>query len=340
MPDCGSQCYLCDLPIRFDTYDGCAHGCQYCFVYRKKDIAKIRANETVATLAKFIHGERTDTTNWCDWNIPLHWGGMSDPFQPLERQLHISLECLKLFAKTKYPFVVSTKSVLPTEEPYYSLFKECNCVFQVSMVAPTLVSRLEKGAPSYEERLEMVRKMSKACQRVVVRCQPYVLELHNEILAQIKRIAEAGAYGIVFEALKMQSKFRGLVKIGADYVYPRKILLKKWQELKEECHKYGLVFLSGENRFRNMGDSLTCCGSEGLEGFRGNTYNFNHMIFDKKGVVCPEAAKKPGTSMCFKAVKQDTVGGSAFKKLSFEDVMDTVVRDSRFVNIYLGRENE
>lgn len=38
MPDCGSQCWLCDLPVRFDTYKGCTHGCKYCFVQRKNTL--------------------------------------------------------------------------------------------------------------------------------------------------------------------------------------------------------------------------------------------------------------------------------------------------------------
>lgn len=43
MPNCGSQCWLCDMPIRFDTYKGCTHGCKYCFVQRngKYDISNV-----------------------------------------------------------------------------------------------------------------------------------------------------------------------------------------------------------------------------------------------------------------------------------------------------------
>ena len=31
-----------------------------------------------------------------------------------------------------------------------------------------------------------------------------------------------------------------------------------------------MKFYSGENRLRAMGDSMTCCGIDGLEGFKGN----------------------------------------------------------------------
>lgn len=112
---CGSQIILCNLPVRFDTYRGCSHGCRYCFAQKKNDISHIERDESVDGLRSFIEGKRGNETEWCDWNIPIHWGGMSDPFQPVEKQIRASYECLKLLAKTKYPFVVSTKGRLIAE---------------------------------------------------------------------------------------------------------------------------------------------------------------------------------------------------------------------------------
>ena len=106
MPDCGSQIILCDLPVRFDTYKGCSHGCKYCFVTRKKDMSNIEIKETHVHLENFIAGKRSESTSWCDWDIPLHWGGVSDPFQPIELKHRISLECLKVLAKTNKIYTV------------------------------------------------------------------------------------------------------------------------------------------------------------------------------------------------------------------------------------------
>ena len=65
--------YTWDLNI----YRGCEHGCKYCFVQRngKYDISKVQKGEGVKALMSWIQGKRTSETNWCDWNIPLHWGG-------------------------------------------------------------------------------------------------------------------------------------------------------------------------------------------------------------------------------------------------------------------------
>lgn len=321
----GSQCILCNLPIRFDTYEGCSHNCRYCFVQRKTNISKIKAGSTVKALEHFINGERTVDTNWCDWNIPVHWGGMSDPFQPLEKNLRISYECLKLFAKTQYPFVVSTKGALVADDEYLKLLEQCNCVVQISMVC-SKYDKLETGAPTYEERLAMVRKISPRVQRVVLRCQPYMLEVFEDVKKNIARAAEAGAYGIVFEGMKFVKKKPGLVKCAGDFVYPLPILKEHFSVLREECHKYGLKFYSGENRLRGMGDDMCCCGIDGLKGFKGNEYNIC-MMLNGKDVKPTEHMKTVGTAGCYRAIYQDSSKSRALNKMSFAGQMQKMLKE-------------
>ena len=336
MPACGSQCILCDVPIRIDSYQGCSHACTYCFVYRKYDISKIKLCDSAQDVINFIQGKRNGETRWCDWNIPLHWGGMSDPFQPCERRYKRSLEILKIFAKYHYPFIVSTKSTLPLDEPYYSLLKKCNCVFQCSMVSPSL-SKMEAGAPNFDARLKMMERISKIVPRTIVRCQPYIMELHNEILEQIPRIAKAGVYGIIYEAIKMQKRTVGMVKNGADYIYSLNTLTRRFRELKKECHKHGLVFLSGENRLRGMGDSLTCCGCEGLSGFRVNKYNLNYYVHAPNQLITTPAMEEKDTCQCWRAMRMVTETGRVLKKASFKEMMDITFKDKSMVSNYIGK---
>lgn len=178
---CGSQIILCNLPVRFDTYRGCSHGCRYCFAQKKNDISHIERDESVDGLRSFIEGKRGNETEWCDWNIPIHWGGMSDPFQPVEKQIRASYECLKLLAETKYPFVVSTKGRLIADPEYLDLLAQCNCVLQISMVC-SKYDRLERGTPSYEERLVILKTVSARVQRTIVRIQPYMPEVFHDVI--------------------------------------------------------------------------------------------------------------------------------------------------------------
>lgn len=327
MARCGSQCVLCNLPIRFDTYSGCSHGCRYCFVQRKSDLNKIKKDESAKSLRKFIEGGRTSETAWCDWNIPLHWGGMSDPFQPCEKAIGASLECLKVFAETQYPFVVSTKGRLIVSPEYLEWISRCNCVVQISMVC-SKYDKLELGCPSWEERLDMVRKLSGKVKRVIIRTQPYMPEVFNDVMAAIPRYAEAGAYGVIFEGMKFVKAKKGLVKVGGDCCYPLDVLRRDFERLKAECHRYGLKFYAGENRLRAMGDSMTCCGIDGLEGFKPNEYNVC-MIAHGQNPEPTERMKEVGSGDCFRTLYQEAGAHKRIKAQSFYGLMQKEMRDRR-----------
>ena len=316
---CGSQIILCNLPVRFDTYRGCSHGCRYCFAQKKNDISHIERDESVDGLRSFIEGKRGNETEWCDWNIPIHWGGMSDPFQPVEKQIRASYECLKLLAETKYPFVVSTKGRLVADPEYLGLLAQCNCVLQISMVC-SKYDKLEPGCPRYEERLEMLRKVSARVQRTIVRIQPYMPEVFHDVMKNIPRIAEAGAYGVIVEGMKFFKAKPGMTKIGGDFCYPLPRLRHDFEAIKAECHRYGLKFYSGENRLRAMGDSMTCCGIDGLPGFRPNEYNLC-MLMNGKNPEPTEKMKEVGTGGPFKTLNQSAGSGRKIAKQSFYGLM-------------------
>ena len=319
MPRCGSQIILCDVPIRFDTYVGCSHNCSYCFVKNERDISKIAKGESPNMLLNFINGKRNNETNWCDWDIPLHWGGMSDPFQPIEKEIKNSLECLKIFAKTKYPFIVSTKNKLISEGPYLSLIKECNCVVQFS-AACNSYNKFEKGASSFEERMQAADIISKY-KRVNIRIQPYIHELKSEILKSISIFKEVGVYGIIVESMKYKKKVKDTVKIGGDFCYPTKILRKDYEEIKQEAHAQGIKFYAGENRLRFMGDNLCCCGIEGLN-FQVNTFNLNHKLYGGgERMEITKSMEQQNSSHVFKTMHQDSLWTYHLKDKTFEEIM-------------------
>ncbi|MCQ4735835.1 radical SAM protein, partial [Anaerotruncus colihominis] len=97
-------------------------------------------------------------------------------------------------------------------------------------------------------RLEILRKVSPRVKRTIVRIQSYMPEVFREVMANIPRIAEAGAHGIVVEGMKFAKKKPGLVRIGGDSVYPIEIHRRDFEQIKTEAHRHGLKFYSGENR--------------------------------------------------------------------------------------------
>lgn len=324
MPHAGSQVILCGLPVHFDTYKGCSHGCKYCFTTRKTDISKLGDGEGVEAIRRFIEGRRTQETNWCDWNIPLHWGAMSDPFQPIELERGNSKRILELFAETKYPFVVSTKGAAIIRPDYIALLKRCNVVVQVSAVCDKY-DRIEPGAPTFRERLEIIRVLSKSVTRVNVRVQPYIPDVRDDVLNVLPLFSSSGVHGVILEGMKGITKQAGMIKLGGDMVYPVSTLVNHFTAIKKEAHRLGMKFYCGENRLRSMSDELTCCGIEGLAGFKGNDYNIC-SIMNGSNAKPTRAMMEPNTALCFKGMFQRTVKCNAIKRHPFASAMNAYMR--------------
>ena len=312
---CGSQVVLCEYPIHLDTYSGCSHGCRYCFAQTKVDLEKVRIRNCEESLRRFIAGRRCSTTGWCDWPIPLHWGGLSDPFPPAERRGGGSLQCLRVFEETGYPVIISTKGRLIAEEPYLSILGRCNAVVQVSMVC-SRYDALEPGAPTFEERLGMVERLAGRCRRVVVRAQPYMTEVRDDLISNLARMREAGAHGVTVEGMKFKRKKPGLVKVGGDWCYPEDVLRTHYEAIRDECRRVGLAFWCAENRLRPMGDSMACCGCGDIPGFEGNRFNAVSLSCGED--VRPTAKMtEPGTARCFKAIYQSAGTNRVLGEASF-----------------------
>jgi len=294
MPQCGSHILWCNLPIRFDTYRGCSYNCLYC-----REHKKLRSNEQPITLEgklalkRFIAGQRTHDTKWCDWKIPLQWGGISDPFQPYEEVKQLSHQCLKIFADTYYPVVITTKSTLISRFDYLSVLGQCNAVIQISMACEKY-DRFEPYAPCFQERLRQLPLLSSNAMRVLVRVQPYIRVVKKDIIKHFRQYRDAGVYGVMVSTIALNRKRYGFVKHGDLYIYTEDTMQKDYSEIRNACHDVGLKFFCPDGRLRYLSDSKTCCGCEGMDGFNMNKVNMNYAT-----LAYTEKMQQPGTGEVF-----------------------------------------
>lgn len=179
--------------------------------------------------------------------------------------------------------------------------------------------RVEPGAPTYQERLKAAEAIAKHVKRLNVRVQPYFVDKRDEIIAQFPNWANAGVYGAVFEGYSSGKRQKGLIKDGK-YCFPLDILVPHFKLIRKECHKYGLRFFSGEERVRYLGDDLTCCGTVGLDGFKPNTFNVEHLAHDV--FVSPtEAMKDKTTYPAMRDWKRTADFRKQIKDKSFEELV-------------------
>ena len=104
--------------MSLNPYRGCEHGCAYCYArpyheylgfdagidFESKIMVKRRAAEL---LEKALSGKK-----WIP--SPLACSGVTDCYQPVEKRLGITRECLEVLAKTHHPVGIITKNQLVT----------------------------------------------------------------------------------------------------------------------------------------------------------------------------------------------------------------------------------
>lgn len=102
--------------------------------------------------------------------------------------------------------------------------------------------------------------------------------------------------------------------------FDKQVLRRDFEELLEHVHELGMRFYSAENRLRSMGDDLCCCGIDGL-GWKTNTGNLVHMLFDSDNVHFSEAQKKEPVGQIAANINQDTLSREYGKQITFERFM-------------------
>ena len=156
--DVSSKFAICGLPIRVDTYKTCGFGCKYCFSNCRKimefdktlAIANLPAVER--RLQRVLAEKDFKKNNFLDLLISKdytwHMGGMSDPFQPIEQELHVTKNLIDITNRYGIHILSSTKS-----DTVY----DCNIrpdlhTFQLSITNVDNRTDIEPNVPDIERR--------------------------------------------------------------------------------------------------------------------------------------------------------------------------------------------
>lgn len=104
------------LPTRLDTYGkGCYYNCSYCYAKQLLNFRKLwkPTNVGVAPL-KDVYKQIQKIPS----GTVLRLGGMTDCFQPIEKQLHNTYKTILFLNQRKIHYLIVTKSELVATEKY------------------------------------------------------------------------------------------------------------------------------------------------------------------------------------------------------------------------------
>jgi DNA repair photolyase len=298
-----SQFHFCGLPLRLDSYRGCAFQCYFCFA-RHRGGASPDPTVTPAdpqflrrVLRRSLVARSTKApgilAGFLQRRVPVHFGGMSDPFQPAEQRHRVTLEFLGALRDYQYPTVISTRSTLVGAEPYRSTLRDMMVAVQFSFTStrPRVASAIEPHVAAPSELLRTMLRLSNDGVPVLCRWQPYIGGYCEPPKEFVRRVTNAGARHLALEHLKVplergnplwekmsdavKSDLRatyvslGATRDGREYVLPAHRKLDAVLATRAEAHDHGATFGAADNEFQYISDTGCCCsGADQLPGFQ------------------------------------------------------------------------
>ena len=198
--------------LSLNPYRGCEHGCIYCYArpnhayvglspgldFETRLFAKVNA-------PGLFRAELARASYQCE---PIHIGGVTDPYQPVERQYRITRQLLEVALEHRQPVTLITKGSL-VERDIDLLAEmarlELTTVFlTVTTLDGQLARRLEPRASAPWRRLETIRRLSAAGIPVGVSLGPLIPFINDhEIETVLGASREAGARGAHYTIIRL-----------------------------------------------------------------------------------------------------------------------------------------
>ena len=194
-PDVGFETSL-------NPYRGCEHGCIYCYARPTHEYLGFSAGLDfeskimVKTNAPELLRAELERPGWKPQVLVM--SGVTDPYQPVEKNLRITRGCLEVLAKFRNPVAIITKNRLVTRDT--DILRELanyNAVavnVSVTSLDPKLQRVLEPRTSSPQARLDTISQLHAAGIPVGVMVAPVIPGLtDHEVPKILETCAKAGA---------------------------------------------------------------------------------------------------------------------------------------------------
>ena len=251
---------LCTCPKKYsvDPYTGCEHRCIYCYITSyipepwrtrpKKDFLKLFERDLKKAQ-----------------KLPISMSNSSDPYPKMEKDRRITRDALELMKRYEFPALILTKSNLVERDADILSSMKSVVALTITTLDENLAKKLEPMAPSPGERLKALEKLISKGIHIIIRLDPIIPTINDdiqEIEDMIKEFANIGIEQIISSTYKAKSdnfsrvtgvfkdtsqKLReiyyqnGEIVRGIRYA-PKELRFKILKNIRDVANKYNIPF--------------------------------------------------------------------------------------------------
>lgn len=203
-----------DIPFRYslNPYRGCAHGCSYCYARPTHEYlgfnagiefeSKIVIKRNAAALLR----KRLSSRSWqCE---PIMMSGVTDCYQPAERKLRLTRQCLEVAQEFNQPIGIVTKNAMVRRDidilSEMANKHQARVAISLTSLDQSLTRELEPRTSSPAARLRAIRELAEAGIEVTVMTAPVIPGLNDEeIPALLEAAKQHGASNAGYVLLRL-----------------------------------------------------------------------------------------------------------------------------------------
>ena len=204
-----------------NPYRGCEHGCTYCYArpahawmglspgldFESKLFFKPEA-------AQRLTQELKSPRYRCQ---PIHIGGNTDPYQPVERETRLTRSVLEVLQRFNHPLSIISKSALMARDADIlgAMGREglAHACVSVTTLDRKLARAMEPRAATPARRLETISRLTEAGCPVTIGFAPVIPGLNDhELEAVLEAGAKAGAVRAMYVTLRLPLEIKDLFR--------------------------------------------------------------------------------------------------------------------------------
>ena len=164
----------CKYPTRLDVYGkGCSHDCDFCYAKSLLNFRKLwnPMNPAVADIEKV----RRKISKLPKDIPPIRLGGMSDMFQPIEKEYRVTYETIKALNENKIPYLIVTKGAMVADDEYIRVLDKDLAHIQISITTTDdEFCKTYEHASAPSERIKAIEKLQENGFDVQLRLSPFI----------------------------------------------------------------------------------------------------------------------------------------------------------------------